>query len=390
MCSASIFGSVEIRGGTRFNIGRKLARRLDKSAMIQRTDWLWLLGINAIANVAVAATFGDNGAGEPWFHVLVAAWPGFVVSTTISLLCAFAVPPLARLLYRDHESWTRWPILIATLIVLAVAGSALAIGVLTVVGQVGNWTASLPTLWETMEIAILVTVAFGAYTVRNEALRSQLDQTTLALRTKERDEADARRAASESQLASLEARVNPHFLFNTLNSIAALTREDAVGAERMTTQLASLMRSSLGVDSAPLVSLEQEVQNVRDYLEIEQVRFGSRLRYGIRIADDARTALVPRFAVQTLVENSVKYAVSARRDGASIAVIGERTNGRVRLEVSDDGPGFDVASVGHGHGLESLRTRLALLYDGAAELRVDSHAGRTTVSVDLPASTDAT
>jgi LytS/YehU family sensor histidine kinase len=221
-------------------------------------------------------------------------------------------------------------------------------------------------------------------------LRAQLDETTLALRTKQRDEAEARRAASESQLASLEARVNPHFLFNTLNSIAALTRQDAVGAERMTTQLASLMRSSLGVDSAPLVSLEQETQNVRDYLEIEQVRFGSRLRYDIRIADDVRMVLVPRFAVQTLVENSVKYAVSARHDGASIAVSGESTNGRVHLEVTDDGPGFDVALIPGGHGLESLRARLTLLYQGHAELCVESRSGRTTVRVDLPSSADAT
>jgi signal transduction histidine kinase len=358
--------------------------------MIQRTDWLWLLGINAIANLAVAATFGDSGAGERWFQLFVKAWPGFVVSTTISSLCVFAVPPLPRLVYRNRTSWARWPMLIVILIALAIVGSALAVGMLTVLGHVDSWTLFVPTLWDTVNIAVLVTVAFGAYTARNEALRSKLDETTLALRTKERDEADARRAASESQLASLEARVNPHFLFNTLNSIAALTREDAVGAERMTTQLASLMRSSLVVDSAPLVSLEQEAQHVRDYLEIEQVRFGNRLRYGIRIAADAQTALVPRFALQTLVENSVKYAVAARRDGASVTVGGQRMNGRVHLEVTDDGPGFDVASIGDGHGLESLRTRLALLYHGDAELRVESHAGRTTVSVDLPSSTDAT
>jgi signal transduction histidine kinase len=358
--------------------------------MIQRTDWLWLLGMNATANVAVAAAFGDNGAGEPWFQVLADAWPGFVVSTTISLLCVFAVPPLARLLLLDHAPWRRWPILVATLSALAIVGSALAIGMLTLLGRVDGWTLFAPTLWDTLKIAILVTVAFGAYTVRNEALRSKLAEITLALRTIERDEAEARRAASESQLASLEARVNPHFLFNTLNSIAALTREDAVGAERMTTQLASLMRSSLGVDSRPLVSLEQEAQNVRDYLEIEQVRFGNRLRYNIRIAADAQTALVPRFAVQTLVENSVKYAVSARRDGASVTVSGQRMNGRVHLEVADDGPGFDAASIGDGHGLETLRTRLALLYHGDAELHVESHAGRTAVSIHLPSSTDAT
>ena len=137
--------------------------------------------------------------------------------------------------------------------------------------------------------------------------RSRLVAATLALRTKERDEAEARRVATEAQLASLESRVNPHFLFNTLNSIAALVRDDPAAAERMTGQLAALMRSSL-YQQTPLVTLDEELRIVRAYLEIEQVRFGDRLHYRFEVTEDATAALVPRLAVQTLVENSVKYA----------------------------------------------------------------------------------
>lgn len=107
----------------------------------------------------------------------------------------------------------------------------------------------------------------------------------------------------------------------------------------MTTQLASLMRSSLTAETA-LVPLEQEVQTIRDYLDIEQVRFGPRLRYDIRMSDDARRTLVPRLAVQTAVENSVKYAATPRRDGASIVVSAGRLHARVRIEITDDGPGL--------------------------------------------------
>ena len=194
--------------------------------------------------------------------------------------------------------------------------------------------------------------------------------------------------ASEAQLASLESRVNPHFFFNTLNSIAALTREDAARAERMTTQLASLMRSSLDQSSTPLVALETEVQSVRDYLEIEQVRFGDRLRYGIQVASEARAVPVPRLALQTVVENSVKYAVTARREGASVTITGQRAGGRLRVEVMDDGPGFNASAVPDGHGLALIRARLAMLYGDRASLTISSQPGRTIVAMDIPVSDD--
>jgi LytS/YehU family sensor histidine kinase len=230
----------------------------------------------------------------------------------------------------------------------------------------------------------VITLIVGILLTINDALQSRLDDATLALRTKERDEAEARRLAAEAQRASLEARVNPHFFFNALNSIAALTREDPAGAERMTTQLASLMRSSLDHGSAPLVPLEQEERLVRDYLEIERTRFGERLHYAVDIADSAKPALVPRLSLQTLVENSVKYAVSPRREGASVCVRARTAGGRVHLEVVDDGAGFDAVIIPDGHGLALLRSRLATNFGADATMLVESRPGRTAVSLDLP------
>src|SRR5207245_321098 len=120
---------------------------------------------------------------------------------------------------------------------------------------------------------------------------------------KERDEAEARRLAAEAQLASLEARVDPHFLFNTLNSIAALVRDRPADAERVIEQLAALMRSSLD-RTASLVPLEDELAVVASYLDIERVRFGNRLRFAIAPPAGAGRGLVPRLSVQTLAENS--------------------------------------------------------------------------------------
>jgi sensor histidine kinase YesM len=354
--------------------------------MMRAREWLWLIAINVVANLVADLTLNKHPGENLLLEVLVGMWPGFIVSTTISSMCAVVLPRLVPFLHSRVGRWTRWLIVIATLVALAGAGSAFAVALLTIVGMVESWNAFVPIWQQTVKIAIFMTLVFGIYTVITEALKSQLDRTTLALRTKERDEAEARRVASEAQLASLESRVNPHFFFNTLNSIAALTREDAARAERMTTQLASLMRSSLSTDATPLVPLEQEAQHVRDYLEIEHVRFGDRLRFDIEIPAEASGILVPRLAVQTIVENSVKYAVSATREGASISISAQRANGRLRLAVTDDGPGFAPAATRDGHGLSLIRARLALLYSGDATLSIQSQPGRTTVTMDLPAS----
>jgi sensor histidine kinase YesM len=355
--------------------------------MSQLAEWVRIFAICAAASVVFEVLFREHGGQTRWVDIPRAAWPGFVVSAIICTLSVFVLPRLVPILDRGIKPWQRWTIVIGTLIGVAAAGGTLAVVLLASLGSIDSWDAFIPRLRDTMKIAIPVTLVFGIYTTLNHALKARLDQTTVALRTKERDEAEARRIASEAELVSLESRVNPHFLFNTLNSIAALSRKDGARTERMTTQLASLMRSSLDQRSAPLVPLAQEVQSVRDYLDIEQVRFGARLRYHIHIAEDAR-ALVPRLALQTLVENCVKYAVSPRRGGASLSVSAHRADGRVCIEITDDGPGFDAGAIREGHGLALIRDRLALLHGGDARLSVRSQSGKTTIALIVPALDD--
>ena len=263
---------------------------------------------------------------------------------------------------------------------LAGAAGALALGIVPdSVGFLGWYLASL-------KISVYFTFLFGFSGTVIQEMRGRLATTTLALRTKERDEADARRLVAEAQLASLESRVDPHFLFNTLNSIAALVRDKPADAERVIEQLASLMRSSL--DRARRSSPEDELAVVPSYLEIERVRFGDRLRFGRRpAAPDAARALVPRLSLQTLAENSVKYAVAASREGASITVHATAHDGRLRVAVEDDGPGFDASHLPEGHGLQLLKSRLAMTFGDRAALVVSSRPGRTVVEIDLPVET---
>jgi two-component system, LytTR family, sensor histidine kinase AlgZ len=221
-----------------------------------------------------------------------------------------------------------------------------------------------------------------------EAGRLQAEQAELRARTAQlqAQSAELQTQLAEARLAVLRTRLNPHFLFNTLNSIAALIREDPERAERTVERLAALLRFSLDSSHRGTVPLDRELTVVEKYLEIERVRFGDRLRYAIDVAAELRSLEVPPLALQTLVENSVKYAVSARREGAEIRVDAERDGDRIALRVSDDGPGFTESSLADGHGLHALRERLDTLYGGAASLEIASEGGRTVVAVIVPPS----
>lgn len=342
-----------------------------------------------VASVLGVLMFSGVTWETPWRRILEAFGVTLLFTACIVPLAACTMPRLAPALLCRLSVPVYWAVIIIVMIGLAMAGGLTAIGILRAIGYIRPGEALRVWLADSLRISIIMTLIFGVSATLFETLRARLDDATMALRTKERDEADARRVAAEAHLASLESRVQPHFLFNTLNSIAALVHANPSGAERMTTQLASLLRSSLDHES-PLVPLEDELHVVRSYLDIERVRFGDRLRYTIDV-DAADVALggarVPRLAIQTLVENSVKYAVSPRREGGSIAIRAHGHGSRVQLEVHDDGPGFDAARVPDGHGLSLLRSRLTMLFGDNASLAIDSRSGQTRVVVDVPSGT---
>jgi sensor histidine kinase YesM len=170
-------------------------------------------------------------------------WAGIVAVNAVAAV-------LAQLLFEGTAGRT-WPGFVAD------CSATFVFLILTGVGYFdrSSFSASFA---DSLKVSVIATLLFGSFRTATETLRTRLDATTLALRTKERDEADARRVATEAQLASLESRVQPHFLFNTLNSISALIPTDPAGAERMTGQLASLMRSSLNADQTALVRRRSE------------------------------------------------------------------------------------------------------------------------------------
>jgi sensor histidine kinase YesM len=234
-------------------------------------------------------------------------------------------------------------------------------------------------------ISIVITQMVGLAITTFETLRFKLQAATLELRTRQVEQERAYKLLAEARLSSLESRIHPHFLFNTLNSIAALIPSDPKRAEDTVGKLASLLRFSLNANHSGLVPLSQELKIVRDYLEIEKTRFGSRLSYEIVVPDTLKDVKVPPLALQSLVENSVKHVVSQRAQGAVIKLTGTNHSGRVRLEVIDDGPGFSLDAITPEHGLGNLISRIELLFGPEGQVEVNRAGEKTTVSLSFPA-----
>jgi two-component system, LytTR family, sensor kinase len=205
------------------------------------------------------------------------------------------------------------------------------------------------------------------------------------VRTAERREAELRRAAKAAELRSLRYQVNPHFLFNTLNSLSSLVLSGRTAdAEAMIQTLATFYRTSLTGDPTQDVPLEEEVRLQRLYLEVEAVRFPERLRAVFDIPEELADACVPGLILQPLVENAVKHAVAATMRPVTITIAAQATGNILKLSVGDDGPGRSANGKGCGIGLKNVRDRLAARFDAAMDVTVDAAPPGYRVSLMLP------
>jgi len=196
--------------------------------------------------------------------------------------------------------------------------------------------------------------------------------------------------AHEAQLKMLRYQLNPHFLFNTLNAISTLILDkDTQLANSMVTRLSRFLRYTLDSDPVQKVTVTEEIEAIKLYLDIEKVRFDDRLRLHFDIEPDAETALVPSLLLQPLVENAIKYAISQSINGGSIGISAKAFGGDLLLVVADDGPGLDLKHgrmpKGGGVGVSNCRERLKEIYDKEQSFRLsttDPHG--LTVSIRIP------
>lgn len=350
-------------------------------ARIERrwTSSLVLINLTVMFVVLFQVMVNEVGGKELW-HMLVYATI-FANATGIPAV-AFLPPLVEKLLHRKLPTV---PVLIVGFVSFTAIGCFLAQNLMIVLGF-----ASRQTFWRdyyfTLRFAALFSVVFGLGGFFYGSLRERLRETENKLHEKEVAEERTRKLEAEARLRWLESRIHPHFLFNTLNSISSLIPNDPARAEQIVGRLAALLRASLDSSNQPLIPLHKEMAIIEDYVDIEKARFGNKFRSEISIPSDLQEAKVPPLAVQSLVENAVKYGITPQKGGGELLVKAFAQNGSLHVEVSDSGAGFDLSAIPAGHGLDNLVGRLDALFGSGARLNVTRHDGRCVVEMVLPRS----
>ena len=198
------------------------------------------------------------------------------------------------------------------------------------------------------------------------------------------------RLLMQARLDALASQINPHFLFNTLNSVSSLIRINPEQARNMVMRLARIMRRRLR-NQEHFAPLRDELDFVDDYLSIELVRFGDKLRVVKHIDPATLDMLVPSMLLQPLIENSIRHGISSKVDGGTVTLRAAHSNGRLLIEVEDDGVGIPEARLANifeqGVGVSNVKERLKVLYNQDHRMRIDSKAGRgTRIEIELPES----
>ncbi len=246
--------------------------------------------------------------------------------------------------------------------------------------SIADYRASVLALLHTHVMMAVIVVGIGNF------LRLERDDAA-----RQRAQARLEAELSEARLRQLRADLHPHFLFNTLNAVAALLHDDPVAAEQMLERLRELLRASVASEESREVPLAQELEFIARYFDIQKMRFGEKLKTAIRIAEPRlKNAAVPPLLLQPLVENSILHGVARRRDGGAVAVdVDAIRDGRgdwLRLQVSDNGPGCtsDAIFAGSSVGVPNAVARLESIYGSEQSLRYERRGEAFVAEVRIP------
>ncbi len=205
------------------------------------------------------------------------------------------------------------------------------------------------------------------------------------LETKLKENEHLKRLQIESKLSILQSKVNPHFLFNTLNTMMGMVRNQPEKVEKIIFNLSDIYRKVLSLPDNALIKLEEELQLINEYLEIEKTRMGDRLDYEINVDKSLISSQFPPLILQILVENSIIHGLSPKKEGGKIGVSINADGSFISIEVKDDGIGIKSNYRGSGFGIYSIEQRLKLIYSGKAVFEIlPCETGGTIVTLKLP------
>jgi signal transduction histidine kinase len=342
---------------------------------------LWATG-NSLAGAAVGLAVNLLGRGtfEPTV-LLIGILFGNVVGFTVFLTSTLLPPRLREV----------GPVLRALLVGLALFSGAVAGTALVFYLFPLFVLRDLRQALTVGAINAVLALAVGSVVHVYEALRWRLAESLREVEQVRLREARLREQAARAELAALQARINPHFFFNTLNTISSLVEEDPRRAGDIVTTLAELFRYTFRATESRPVRLEEELEFVRRYLTIEQARFGERLRVVSEVSAAALQVSVPGLLLQPLVENAVGHGVAPLRRGGTVRIAARVESDELVVEVSDDGRGLPPHGdpVRPGHGLDNVRQRLATLYGERGRLSLAPGVGGSgavaTIRIPAPA-----
>lgn len=337
---------------------------------------VWLMLGLVLAGFVVVAT----GAG--WTNALLFALP---VTMVYSFAAGFSAYYLCRA-YPLSQKRTASIVLVLGLAALVSGtlwlGAGLAWNGVLLALEVSWAGLAMPQALKVMIFGLGV-ILYGLTAV-GHYLAIEFDRARIA----ERRELESKLMAQEAELRMLRTQIDPHFLFNSLNSISALTSIDAGRAREMTLKVADFFRHTLGLEAHTQATVADEITLVRDFLAIEKVRFGARLSVECDIDEEAKDCLLPPMILQPLVENAVKHGIGGLTGGGLVSIVARRDASLLRISVENDvDDDQDTGLPGNGIGLANVQQRLAAAYGHEGGVHHARRDNKYRVELTLPART---
>ncbi len=355
--------------------------------MLVSAIWLWPAVMNTVSRVLQVPLSGWDPPGARELFFVAFDWLIYALVTPFIFAIVARWPVQRRRLAQRLAIHGAWALLFCVL--WAVSGKLLDLGLMTLLSPdevLRSISDAGPQLVRVVSVNvlgwILTTLPFGVVVYGTVAGIAHAIRYFTQARERELQVARLSEQLTGARYAALQAQLNPHFLFNTLNTITVLVRGgDREEAVQIIEQLSELLRRTLSRHRAPEVRVAEELALVAQYTAIEQARFQDRLRVQLDVAPDCRDAAVPGFAIQHLVENAIRHGIARRAEAGALSVRVRRQADDLVVEVQDDGPGIDGDITAPGHGLENTRDRLRALHGAGATLHVASLPEGGTLAV---------
>lgn len=356
---------------------------------MRSTGWGWIAAIwsaggllDATQTVLMVYAEGRHHPSLSLFGTELASWLPWALATPLVIRLARRHPIARGMSAQTVRTVCMHLAAFAAISAVAEAWSAALQLVFNPWGErsptfLSTWTITLAFQVLTFLIAYALIVTVTYVVDARESMARQVAET-----------ARLNEELSKAHLAALRRQMEPHFMYNALNSIAGLVRDHLNDAAvSMIVGLSEFLRRSSEDSHRPQVALQEEVEYLQRYLDIQKVRFGERLRVNVEIPAELLSAQVPNLLLQPLVENAIKHGIAKRVAGGAVRVVGERRGNQLCLSVYNDGPGLPMnwQSMQTGVGLRNLRTRLQILHGRESELELRcASTGGVEVMVTLP------